>query len=174
MPIRGLRIGLTLLLAATVLLGGLMPPAVQHAHAGGDRAHKHHRIIADASVDVHGPSHSHRHASGEHSHAADGITAHSHRVLFGFDACLPLGEHQDVPDGSDVDGQQVTLARLLDSQIVSLSAPTMKWLFISLPSLKAFSTDSIAVPGLRSSRSELASLPLCDSARGERSGVQLI
>ena len=95
-------------------------------------------------------------------------------MLLGFDVCLPRGEHQDVPDGNDVDGHRRTLARQLDSETVKVSGPAVKWLFASLPSLQLSSPALLAVPFVLSSQSELASLPLCDSARGERSGVQLI
>jgi hypothetical protein len=36
-----LKLGLAWLLAAAVLLGSVAPPAVEHAHADGERAHDH-------------------------------------------------------------------------------------------------------------------------------------
>lgn len=168
---RRLRVGLTLLLSATVFLGSVIPPAIQHAHANGSQSHDHdHQAHAD---------HTHLHLDTHSSHESPSESfqaEHCHLTFLGWDLHLPSSNSPELPSpGSKCLGDQSeTLIRLIDTNIVLVLTPTFEWLEIdfSLDSpLRAAKTDSVL---LQRGRMPLASLPLCDSARGQRSGVQLI
>lgn len=180
----GTRRVLSLLLSAAVLFGGLMPPAVQHAHAEGERPHAHEPVAAAApSEHSHSHSHPHSHSTGPvaepHPAAAECIqcrTWHRHVVLFGFELCLPMHGDQQHPasSGTAGDDQAVTLIRLIDTVTLAASPQMAKSVLIGLPDLPAVSAVPLPVADSWDGRDTGSSIPLCDSARRERSGVQLI
>lgn len=167
----------TTLLAASVLAAGMMPPAVQHAHADGRVQHDHQSETA---------RHRHTHA-GDHEHteesdAADRVfseapTLHRHVTFLGFDLTLPVPQPESDADDRDHNraDEPVTLVRVLDD-----------------PSLIPRGDDSSAAIAWRPacgegsdrlpqeprpsfvSRGTVLARVLCDAARGARSGVQLI
>lgn len=174
---RAVRTLMTLLLSAAMLLGGLMPPAVQHAHADGDQSHSHQTACSAAGQHEHPHSHPHNHAPGHaQSDVVQGQTLHRHVSLFGLDLFMPVRDHQDLPNnGSDAgDDAAVTLVRLVETAVVLASAPAGERQFFSFPSLATVATGSATILRPQRGRDTICSLPLCDSARGERSGVQLI
>ena len=148
-----------------------MPPAVQHAHAQGGQSHSHH-------THKHHHPHSHPHTQQAEQQANLGAvpTPHLHLTLFGIDFDLPARDSQNTPnDGLSVPGAQAeTLVRLLAPEVVLPSASLVEGLFVSLPSLASIPTLDTGVAPSRCGWDIHASLPLCDSARGKRSGVQLI
>ena len=171
---RGLRTKLTLLLSLAVLLVSVTPPSLQHAHPEGDCAHHHRTTAVDTSGHRH--DHGHAHDSCEPlATLAPGVAAHTHLLLFGFDFYLALAEHQDAPqEQTEVNDQRVTLVRFLDSEVILSSRAPVQSLITSPLPLGTFAPAPIAGTHRETSQTLLASLPLCDSARGERSGVQLI
>lgn len=172
---RVLRTGLTLLLSATVFLGSVMPPAVQHAHGGVDQAHNH-KATPTAHTHSHPHRHSHPHQSKPQKKLATLPTWHRHITLFGWDFHLASS---DSPNGSsprscDLNDQIETLVRLFETNFVVASAPSFDWVNIGLPLVMGCA--AIEYDGVISSfdRHVRASLPLCDAARGERSGVLVV
>lgn len=185
-----LQAGLAWLLAVAVLLGSVAPPTVEHAHADGERSHDH------GAADLHEGRHKHPHPhphphSHKHSHShkhphppsGDGErellqcrTMHRHVILFGFELYMPASDHQDLPGpGNKLGDEALTLVRLLETEVVLTYAPAGGRLFDSLPlSYSCVAPCATSMARAQDGPAMLASLPLSDSARGERSGVQLI
>jgi hypothetical protein len=102
-------------------------------------------------------------------------TIHLHLTFLGMDFHLPVNGPQNLPDDgpSLPDVQIEPLVRLLDAEgMLKLSVPAWVVNCHSLPGVRV--VLPIAKPKLRSGGETPASLLLCESARGERSGVQLI
>jgi hypothetical protein len=172
-----------------------MPPAIRHAHhGGGDRDHGHDAVAkhdldhghhhdhegADHRHDDLDHGHHHDHEGADHRHDDADVTAptllgdfvvHLHWKLFGLDFCTPVRQE----DEHDEDGGASKLALI--------------WLVKELPTVISGGDHSQVaplvappVPGPRlvvakASPSHppnpVTSIPLCDSARLERSGVLL-
>jgi hypothetical protein len=167
MLILRIRFCVRLLLIVALLGSGYGTPALQHAHAGGETAHDH-----DACHEHHD-----HHSVADHCHVdcgAESITAsavpHLHSIWFGMPVSIPV-QNGSNPSG-DSPATSCVDSHASDSIVVAaVSVPEL----VPLP---AHCTDSARVPELRElSRSTsigpVASSPLCDSARHERSGVQL-
>ena len=93
-------------------------------------------------------------------------------MLFGLEVCLPIREHQNRPHGSEAgDDEAVALVRLVDTDALSASPVTIQPLFLSFPAQAAVPVE---LPDSLHGRDTGSSIPVCDSARRERSGVQLI
>jgi len=179
-----------LLLCLAVLISGSQA-GFRHAHAGGDAPHTH-GSDGDPHVSSHchnhdnhcheGSGHGHRHP---HQHpgemempAADAtiepVTAHVHVWLLGFQFTLP------VPRGSETEdeGSQPILISLASGEFVQAPCLSPKndcaGNLCLTPSL--LRNEGFLPPELscRSAESRPSSPPLCDTARHERSGVQLI
>ena len=174
-------------LAACLAVVTTMPPAMGHAHAGGDRPHQHEHD---------GHHHSDRHHS-DHSHADHGHGpsarpviasagwgtseagrfAHVHFAWLGLEVTLawPVGA------AGAGDGQaDHIVVRLLDSAAQGISQVDVQSPFVAsgcwavLPAATVWSSPPSATALLRSLQTEApATTLLCDSARHERSGVQL-
>lgn len=163
-------------LAACLAVVTTMPPAMGHAHAGGDRPHEH------AHADDHD---GHRHA-GETEHAAilavgwssagAGRFAHLHFAWLGFEVTFAW------PVGSSATGEgqpEHIVVRLLDSAAqnngpVDVQSPLTAVSFVDF----VHDAGHLAAPSLAGFlRALVASAPpttlLCDAARHERSGVLL-
>jgi hypothetical protein len=170
-----LRTGVTLLVSATVFLGAVMPPAVQHAHALGGQPHDHDA----AHSEMHSADHRHPHPRSHHPEEqpcpVTMPTWHFHLTFLGFDFHLPVGDPQNAPkDGPSLpDVQSEPLVRLFDAEGL-LKDSVAYGTFDGLPSPGFWSILPIAKPQPRSQGETSTRLLLCDSARGERSGVQLI
>lgn len=163
-----LNSGLKLLLAAAVLVGSVMPPAIQHAHAGGDKTHDHW------ANKQHTP-HRHSHHHGERNKVAEEQKAHRHLHLFGFDLHLPVNESPTTPGrGNQSSGEELILVRLLDTDAAMTSQQSVERLFVTVPSLATISPETAGLTLQSDQRERSTSNPLCDSARCERSGVLLI
>lgn len=172
--------------SAGLLTMALTPPAVRHSHADGERRHKHAPEgdpltsgVADAQV-VSG-THRHRHP---HSHVtiapverqySRGSVNHLHIAWLGFDFVLPAPE---LPASSqDDEGRMaqklVPLFAANDFSVELQPAPTIAATMLfapklpSIDGLPAFAALCITSVGAISNH-------LCDTARHERSGVQLI
>lgn len=166
--------GLMLLLSVAMLTGGVMPSAVRHMHAHGEQVHQHDEC-GEETVE-HRHDHPNSHAPGDDSETAQAVTSHQHLVLFGFRFCAPAGEEQDTPrDSEELDRPEAVLIRMVDTDTVLVASAARSWLSAvwCLAAALRVSVDSPSAPALRSGRDVLSSLPLCDTARGERSGVLL-
>ena len=182
------------LLSLTVGSTGFFTPGLKHTHAGGASHHEHHAPQvpqADHPCERHasgGYAHSHGHVAHEHEHIAkssgDGpeqltassvgniadATTHVHVGFFGFCLTLPVsGESQQ----SDNKNELPILVRAASgcspcvpqlSSSVGSFAPTSAGLEMAELAVCIVARFSV-VP-----RSATA---LCDTARHERSGVQL-
>jgi hypothetical protein len=159
-------------LAAALLLANGTAPAVRHAHAGGHEQHSHVVPPGAAREVEHEHPHEHPHT---HPHAAELVEscAHLHFNLFGVELpALPVPADDEDSDHSpalvpsplgvgtivnDLPGSECNRLVLvsLDDGLVETRPVAWQWAdrFASVPAVAAF---------------------LCDTARHERSGVQLI
>lgn len=173
-------------LAAAVLAASAMPPAIRHAHPGGDRPHRH--AAADhphGEAHRHGRHAGHRHTVSEESSRSCGKTPpatsalstspHVHWTLLGLQVTFP-GSDRESPVNPELptDCGVTVVVRLVDERAVDAdTAPVAGFprpadAGMSLPEQRPALSE-------RPSCGSLASpAPLCDAARGERSGVQVI
>ena len=165
---------MSLLLSALVLVWGVIPPGVEHTHTGGnDASHKH-----DKCDDVaHHDSHNHHGDDGHHEHAtvpdvslsADNVL-HLHWQLLGMEFSMPVPE--EPADGSDNESSVPSaVIRVMNENVPATQAgPSFDRVFLAaicMPSVDAvWSLEPIPRP-----HDLVTSIPLCDSARLERSGV---
>jgi hypothetical protein len=164
-------------LAAMVLFGSVAPPACEHSHAGGQAPHRH------GAADGHDHDHAHHteaHAVAlNHSHNDDlqldaAPTLHAHWSFLIFDLSWPVDEK---------DGRRPQPDELLDqalAQVRSAGAPTNNLAdsafllpFVAMKSWAAHCVCDVKPARLQPLYQSLRHL-LCDAARHERSGVQLI
>jgi len=130
------------------MLGSLLftgVPIWQHSHPGGDRPHYHHD-------------------HGHPDHEGTGL-AHAHVTLFGVEFTIPAESSNDESDESRatflIAAPVIACEMSHDCSLVHLAQPI----------LNAGELIQI-VPAFRCKTAIAA--PLCDTARHERSGVQLI
>lgn len=165
-----------LLLSALVLAWGIVPPGVQHVHAGGsDPTHGHgerHEVAHDGS---------HHHESDDEHHdqatvsdvslPADDVL-HLHWRLLGVEFSMPVSE-EPVEDDADGDAVPSAIVRVISEIVPATQAG---------PAFGRVLPAAICAPGADVARSLepiprppnlVTSIPLCDSARLERSGVLL-
>jgi len=175
------RASVNLLMAATVLAWSLAPPPVHHTHQGGDNP-CHHHDCDDADDDADDCAYCSHHGSdcGEHQSVvkvATGIggeASHFHFQWLGFRLTLP----DDDPPAEK--GKDHSAAKLLFVQAVRESVPQVDSGSRIDTSLENLSLNSIAAEIAAPQSANFRSLlrvtphPLCDRARHERSGVQLI
>ena len=157
------------LLSLTLLVNGLAMPAFQHAHDGGDKPHDH-----EASVEH---SHSHDHDCAEHHHhhgtrdprLLTNSVAHVHVSCFGFEFSLPL---QDESEHSDLSNSgSIAFVKPHDECLQAPPAVNAILYTLLMPHVIQ-SSGILPIVGHFSFR-PADSIPLCDTARHERSGVQL-
>ena len=163
----------SLLLSAFVLACGITPPLVQHAHTGGDdTTHRH--------GDCHELAHSgrHEHDGGHHGHAtatdvsllADCV-AHLHWRFFGVEFSMPTPD--EPTDNDDQSTVPPAIVRATNEEgVTARSGPS----FDRVPMVGVYGPSADVVrdsePAARPPNRG-TSIPLCDSARLERSGVLL-
>jgi hypothetical protein len=154
------------ILAVAVLAPGIgQSPAFRHRHAGGDRPHHHAEGLAVC--------HLHRHAEvgdDEHDDAGGGVL-HVHVSFFGLELILPQeSSDEELPRRDHVPA------------LVPLNMDVVAATFASDPDCRpapVASTDSPLEPApvgafsLSHPRVARSAPLLCDTARHERSGVQL-
>lgn len=175
------RTPMPFLLSAVIVLGGVMPPAFQHAHPAGKSSH-HHDPQSASAVPV-----EHRHHRHDHSHPHDhfqqetfsGMIAtaqsHVHAWLLWFHIVVPVGQDENAPNAPDSIGHGgMYFAPGTASDMLTLSRTSSMSVETCLPVGFAVAHDRAAPSHPQGGRQILASIPLCDTARGERSGVQLI
>lgn len=190
MMVEPFKTGLRMTLAAVVAFSVIMPEPIRHAHAGGERAHLHdgdghvhflHNELA-GEADEHGGarsegclSHDHNYdvCAGE-SHLFSSATSHQHYFWFGWNVTLPASNEGD--EGKDKDhvaGSWVGVAAGDNLPFVRPQASPAEW--IGLDSMLICSATTIDVgDSVQRAPAPPRSNTLCDIARHERSGVQLI
>jgi len=164
--------------SASVLAWVIIPPSIRHAHHGGsDRDHCHHAVAK------HDPQLGHHHGHEESDHrqeiadiaapvALDDFVVHLHWSLFGLDFCMPTPQEGERDEDRGACG--LALVRLIDDlpavipggrhcQGVPLVVPPEPG-----PRLVVVQISPSHPPNV------IACIPLCDSARPERSGVLLV
>jgi len=162
-----------LLLAIVVLAWGFVFPGVRHAHADGDKpVHRH----------AHGHCHGAHEHDGHHVHrnesaATDGQplaghVLHLHWQFFGIDVSMPVS--QGSSDGADNDNSvPPVIVRAAKETLPAAKADSAlgRWLQVVVCTAHVYVVRTVdphpRPPNL------VASIPLCDSARFERSGVLL-
>jgi len=170
------------LIAASVLLTGTVTPGMSHAHGGGCRPHEHRDQQQSAHKHSH---HGHSHASCQHPHAPSdprtnsaGIcttcTRHVHISCFGWSLTLP-GESGDGNSADQVSGSHgVIVVRPFDVNAAATSSEAAFGAASGMADAGEISCFSLpALDRPRFSSAPIAAGPLCDTARHERSGVQL-
>lgn len=167
---RLLHHGLCAILSAALLLTNGLPMAVQHAHPVGKNLSHHTHDTGFAS---HGSMSPHReHLPVIASASLTEVTEHIHLLWLGMEFTLPAPKGHE-PDKSVSPSGACVLARLNDQCASELdSTPSPCVLVDDLFLSEAFCV--ISAPAAEVRPRELASLPLCDTARHARSGVQLI
>lgn len=152
-----------------------MPVAIRHAHdGGGDKAHRHDAAAGhDREL-----GHHHHHHGAEHHHEHEHVAAaavladfvlHLHWNLLGLDFCVPASEEgEEEEDGA----WRLALIRPVDGLPACVGGPDSQGLPLVAapvpgPPLVAAETSPAHPPN------SVTSIPLCDSARLERSGVLL-
>lgn len=155
-------------LAAILAVTSLSPMGLQHSHHGGGVQHAAHVFLTDRHQHA---GHAHAHHDLEHdSELLPGATAHTHAWLLGFEITLPPGSGSDDEDDSD----DVVLIRIERQS----TAPDNGWIdhwpaiFPAGHVLPADTDPDAYVP--EHVITPVVSVRLCDTARHERSGVQLI
>ena len=174
---------LSMLLSATVLAGSIMPPGVRHAHAGGnDRSHQH----AGISTTV---LNQQRHVwcvkCGHHCNGCQSNSvliasespgqhaAHLHLMCLGFRLTLPDSSHS-AKQSTDTSNSQ-----LVNVRTTEYIRPTQQHNFsvekLFIPVCQESTADGMtAIHAVVLSSQTVTTTLLCDRARHERSGVQLI
>ena len=167
---------INLLLSALVLAWGVVPSGIQHAHAGGnDSTHRH----GDCHEAAHHDSHDHDLDDDHHDHAtlpdasllADSVV-HLHWQFLGIDFSMPAPE-QPI-DGNDDHGTiPPAIVRVANEIVLAAQAgPSSSRVFPAV--ICALSADVVRdVQPVPRPPNLVTSIPLCDSARFERSGVLL-
>jgi len=167
-----------LIVAAVVVVTSFETPVLQHAHAEGERPHRH--------VDEPHSHHSHRASLSVEFPVIEGVTAHVHVFWLGCEFTLPAGlvssdgNGSGLPDQQSDDGLPASGANdgcaiyQLDDDAHQFT-PTVSdrsLVFIDLSSMELFAPAASDVRAL--SRTFSRPVILCDVARHERSGVQLV
>ena len=167
---------LSLLLSALVLAWGIVPAAVQHTHEGGhEPAHRHD----DSHQAAHHGSHDHHSDDGHHEHApvpnvsllADNVL-HLHWQFLGMEFSMPAPEEPADNGGDERTAPQAIVRTMNEEGLTTQAGPSIGRVLLS--GIYAPSADVVrnseAVPR---PPNLVTSIPLCDSARLERSGVLL-
>ncbi len=168
---------LNYLLSSLVMAWGMLPPALVHAHEGGDQTG--HRHVAPAGM---GDEHTHHDgACGcQHSHHEDGfqvspelggLVAHAHWELFGVDFSWPVPDEGNHEGSSR--GVEPVLVRLANEPLPVMVTSVAQSGLIGAAALQPALDIVHSASAPSRATNPVAALPLCDSARLERSGVLL-
>lgn len=168
-------------LSTAMLAATIMPPAVGHAHAEGDRPHEHSVAAHDHGPEAAEHAHHHRGEACGHSHgsvrdvetAKSPPVAHRHVWFLFVEWTLPARDSEGKESDEPEPPESIRIARLSDAEAVVPAAMP----HLSLGVLPAW-IDRMPVPAMLAepNRAEHGpdALPLCDTARHECAGVLLI
>jgi hypothetical protein len=161
-----------LLLSALMLASTCLPPALRHAHEGGDEANHRHDTSGVRHL-----KHGHHEAEGYHEHEVVSITeravlsdavVHLHWAIFGIDFSTTLP--------SEPRSREPAVVRVMVMPAISVSGENAVGVLTAIasqPGLDFASVRSVGTTPLQPPNL-VTSAPLCDSARRERSGVLLV
>jgi hypothetical protein len=156
---------------------GVLPPALRHTHeGGGEKDHRHFAVAGQG--EEHG--HYHDRDAGHHGHEHESVAAppvladavvHLHWEIFGFGFSMPAPDQSE--HGDNGNGLEPALVRLAD-ELPTVNANGGSPARASPLSPPELALDLVPVTTSPSRPPNLiTSIPLCDSARLERSGVLL-
>lgn len=181
---------MTILLSGAVLASSVLPPAVCHAHAGGNRHHSHDEPASNDHNRDHGHHHhvadDSDHEGHDHQRPANELpqseaeieltVAHLHFSIAGFDFSLPLPSDDGSNGPTSDDAGYLQFVRLTDDTTTVSRVDLSAAVELSTPAPRAFNPSvDAAVQAARWLCARTADRTLlCDSARCERSGVLLI
>jgi hypothetical protein len=172
---RLLKGSMNLLLAATVVVGGALPPAVRHAHeGGGDISHRHDAFHSHdvPSIDSQRRAPTHRHAAVVSTSLAD-RTSHLHVTWLGCHLTLPDSK-PPLKGGKDHLTPELVFLRDGREMLSAAQAGPRTDRPLIVCAQEAAPDVSPFCPAAARSSHPLTTSLLCDRARHERSGVQLI
>ena len=163
------------MLSALVLAWGVVPPGFEHAHAGGHSDHQHDKC---REVSHHG-SHHHDTDDEHHEHAAESdatglvdCVLHFHWRLLGVEFSMPVPTE---PADGDDEGTVPPAVVRMTSEIVPATQAGPAFGRVLLAASCAPSADVVRnLEPIPRPPNLVTSVPLCDSARLERSGVLLV
>jgi len=170
---------LNYLLSSFVMAWGILPPALIHSHeGGGDTDHRHaSRTVAVESAEDHGHVHDAESAEhGDYSQKSNQATllgslvAHLHWDFLGVDLSIPVPAEDG---GRDRAGEQEQVLIRLTDELPMLAGASDSLAVSHMPLLQARLDCVSAEESPSRPVGVIASIPLCDSARFERSGVLL-
>jgi len=162
----GYQRSVRLVLGAAVLLSSMIPPGVCHAHAEGDRPHRHDH--SHHRRDEHG-DYGREKSHDDDERAVTEAVPHIHINVFGFELTMPSSDRED-QKGPHVVTELVLIASN-NPAIVGARAELLRSVSLlspPLPNVHCPASDENYQLAVFSADS---SIPLCDSARRERSGV---
>ncbi|HWB11236.1 MAG TPA: hypothetical protein VG826_18550 [Pirellulales bacterium] len=162
--IRVLHNGVCWFLSAVLLLTNGWPVAIHHAHDVGENPYHHSHRAGALDVARHAPP-----SIGDPDGEVSGVTEHVHMLWLGWEVTVVP------PKGSKTSPPAVAvLSQQADRGPAECDA-ALAW---SETSLALVAVDPVnhdcRSPALADSRHRVAALPLCETARHLRSGVQLI
>lgn len=186
---RLLHKAMTILLSGAVLASSVLPPAVCHAHAEGNRSHSHDGADEEQAADEHhhhGHHHHHHATHSDHKHdppepddgdggGSEPAVAHLHFLIAGFDFSWPLpsdnGSSGPLTPATDNAGF-LGVGRLTDDTIAVTRIDLSSAVDVSFGHLMTIGASADAGDATaRWLRGRVDRTFLCDSARCERSGV---
>jgi hypothetical protein len=173
---------LGLLLTAMMLASSVIPPGFRHAHAGGDDLnHGHSNDPYSVSDRISGNEYKISRPCQDipvfdgytFENSLGDNTTHRHFQLFGFSVALPDTNHSPKRGDDSPNNQFVSIRATENISLVTQSNSDMRnWL---MPISQDYSPYSVtALSAIPYSLQPVTSTLLCDRARHERSGVQLI
>lgn len=166
----GIQIVVRMLLSVGLLLNGFCTRAIHHAHAGGDRPHDHH-----VSHEHDHRGHSHDVCSNHTSRASElsDSIPHRHFSMLGFEMTTPSSGESNQSDPSPYEPTKLAViaATRAGSLAAAWRAPVSPLRALQCAA-NAMRAQCPAASCRFSFRPALAGF-LCDTARHERSGVQL-
>jgi hypothetical protein len=182
MSIRVAKSVLCMLLSATVLTCSIMPPGVRHAHMGGNELSHSHAGVATTTLNQ--QHHGWCENCGDHckgcqsdsflvaTELPDQYATHLHLMCLGFRLTLPDSSHTAKPSTDTGNSQLVNVCT------VEYLRPTQHNISVEklfMPVCQESTADGMTAihAEVLSSQTVMTTL-LCDRARHERSGVQLI
>lgn len=167
---------LSLLLSTTMLVWSMSPPAVRHAHEGGSDL-SHHHDAAHGTHDADGTHHNHdggnRRSLTVVSDVIADETSHLHFHWLGFRLTLP-GDDSPTKTGDEPNSSKLLVIRSGRTPLPQFHSGGRLDKLLTPLCLNAAARDIAAMcPAVVGSLLSVATQPLCDRARHERSGVLL-
>ena len=166
--------GLCVILSAALLLTNGLPMAVQHAHpVGANLSHHTHPAVFAPVVSALDSAARRNMVLAVAPSSITEVTEHIHLLWLGMEFTLPAPKgHQ--PNTSVTVSAGGLLARLADQGALDVGAQSAVRLVADFPWVGELSPSLSSRAAPADPPRDFASLPLCDTARHARSGVQLI